>query len=625
MKSHLSFSFILCLMLALYKWASAQDTLPLLRNVAIAYEKGTRNNNGQPGVHYWQNFASYHIDVHFTPDTRLIWGKENILYVNNSPDTLSYFWFKLYPNFYQRGAVRNTAVLPQDLTDGVQIGSYAIDGVPQDADRLNIRGTNMIMPASRPLLPHDSVRIEIAFSYVLNKTSHQRTGEIEDGAYFIAYFFPRLAVYDDIDGWNTFPYNGLQEFYNDFCDFDVQIHVPDGYVVWATGNLLNADEVLQPQIVQRLHLAEQEDEIRFVIDSIDLQQKNVTQHHPVNTWHYQANDVTDFVFATSNRYVWQSTSLIVDSTTGRRTRVDAVYDLRHKDYEEVIDFARKTVKGISYYFPHWPYPYPHETVVDGLDQMEYPMMVNDNPLSNRASTIELTDHEIFHTLFPFFMGTNETKYAWMDEGWATLGEWILTPYIDSTIQDTYGIQAYDHFAGTEVDLPIMTPSTQEEGTDYYLNSYPKPALGYLYVRDMLGHALFEKALHHYMQTWHGKHPIPYDFFNAMNAGAGKNLNWFWKKWFFDPGFPDLAIDRVMHHGNQYRVVIRAVGNKPVPIDLKAYLQNGDSIQIHRDISCWEKGNREVLIPIKSSVRITRLVLGGLYDADVNKSNNTYTF
>jgi len=623
MKSCLSSGLLVIIILMTCQWTFAQDTLPTPRNIVAAYEKGTRSRDGQPGPHYWQNHARYDIDVHFTPDTRLIWGKETIVYVNNSPDTLSYFWFKLYPNFYQRGAARNTPVLPQDLTDGVQIGAYAINGIAQNPGRLNIRGTNMVMPATQPLLPHDSVHIDIQFSYVLNKTSHQRTGEIEEGAYFIAYFFPRIAVYDDIDGWNTFPYNGLQEFYNDFCDFDVSIHVPDGYVVWATGNLVNAQEVLQPQIAARLQKAETTDDIRFVIDTNDVLQRRVTMHQPENVWHYSARNVTDFVFATSNHYVWQSTSLIVDSATGRRTRVDAVYDPRHQDYPEVIHFARKTVEGISYYFPRWPYPYPHETVVDGLDQMEYPMMVNDNPLSNRASTIELTDHEIFHTLFPFYMGTNETKYAWMDEGWATLGEWLLTPYIDSTVHDPYGMQAYDHFAGTETDLPIITPSTQEEGTDYYLNSYPKPAMGYLYVRDMLGDEGFRRALHHYMQTWHGKHPMPYDFFYAMNAGAGRNLNWFWKKWFFDSGFPDLAIERVTHQGLRYQVTIRSLGNKPVPIDLHIYLQNGDSLQMHRDVSCWEKGNAIVNLSFQTTSPVKRMELGSLYDADVNSSNNSW--
>ncbi|MCL6523833.1 MAG: M1 family metallopeptidase [Thermoflavifilum sp.] len=603
--------------------AQAQDTLPTPRNIVQAYEKGTRQRNGLPGPNYWQNRARYDIDVYFTPETRLIAGKESIIYVNNSPDTLHYLWFKLYPNFYQRGAIRSSAVLPQDLTDGVQISAYRFNGVEQDPGRLTIQGTNMIMPAGKPLFPHDSVHIELNFSYELNKTSHQRTGEIEEGAYFVAYFFPRIAVYDDIDGWNTFPYNGLQEFYNDFCDFDVRIHVPDGYVVWATGNLMNAQEVLQPHIVQRLHAAETQDDIRFIIDSLDLQRHQVTQHHPMNVWHYVADDVTDFVFATSNRYVWQSTSLVVDPSTGRRTRVDAVYDPRHTDYAEVIYFARKTVEGISYFFPRWPYPYPHETVVDGLDQMEYPMMVNDNPLTNRASTIELTDHEIFHTLFPFYMGTNETKYAWMDEGWATIGEWILTPYIDSTIHDPYGMSAYDKLAGTEIDLPIMTLSTQEEGADYYLNSYPKPAMGYLYIRDMLGDSLFLKALHHYMQAWHGKHPMPYDFFYCMNAGAGKNLNWFWEKWFFDTGFPDLAIDQVTHHGNRFKVVIQMIGNKPVPVDLRVFMQNGDSLHVHRDISCWEKGNRQVELSFRVASPVVRMELGGLYDADVNPNNNVW--
>jgi len=544
----------------------AQSTLPMARNIQKAYENGTRSMDGTPGKNYWQNSADYRINVTFSPETRLLSGSEEITYNNASPDTLRQIWFKLYPNLYKEGSQRDQNIKPEDLSEGVQIGSLSIDGVTQDAGEAHVRGTNMIVDI-KPLAPGMKMRFNISFFYVLNKTSHIRTGEVEKGSYFIAYFFPRIAVYDDVHGWNRIPYTGTQEFYNDFCNFDTKITVPKDYVVWATGTLQNGDSVLASKYVQRIKEAETNDGITTIIDTTDLAQRNITTQNPTNTWHFKASDVTDFVFATSDHYIWKSSSLVVDPKTGRRTRVDAAFDPKHKDYFDVIHYARKTVEAMSYTFPKWPYPYPHETIYDGLDQMEYPMMVNDNPLENSADAIELTDHEIFHTMFPFYMGTNETRYAWMDEGWATIGEWIISPIIDSTIVDGYGMRPYDFAAGTEEDLPIITPSTQENGTDYYLNSYPKPALGYLYVKDMLGDKLFTKALHHYIKEWHGKHPIPYDFFYSMDKGSGKNLDWFWNNWFFEKGYPDLAIARVRKSGRKYTVTIESKGNKIVPVDL----------------------------------------------------------
>jgi hypothetical protein len=178
--------------------------------------------------------------------------------------------------------------------------------------------------------------------------------------------------------------------------------------------------------LQRLLKAEQVNDIVTVVDSTEFLTAT-TRNQAFNSWQFEADSVSDFVFACSDHYMWHSTSLVVDKKTNRRTRVDAVFNPKHKDYFTVINDARKTVEAMSYQFPKWPFPYPHETVFDGLDQMEYPMMVNDNPVEDHAESVELTDHEIFHTLFPFYMGINETKYAWMDEGWATIGEWIISP------------------------------------------------------------------------------------------------------------------------------------------------------------------------------------------------------
>ena len=415
-----------------------QAQTPIPRNIQRTYQSGTRSITGNPGKNYWQNTASYKINIHFVPDTRLLSGTESIQYYNNSPDTLHEIWFKLYPNIYEKGAERDLIFEPNDITDGVHLENLSVNSVGQDIDAMEIKATNMTLPIDG-LPPHQTMKLDLGFSYILNKTSHERTGEIDSGAFFIAYFFPRIAVYDDIDGWNKHAYTGRQEMYNDFCDFDVSITVPGDYIVWATGDLNNTVTVFQPGIVQKIKQAETSDQVTTIIDTTALRQKTVTNQAPTNTWHFKAENVTDFVFATSNHYIWKSSSLVVDPKTGRRTRVDAVFNPHHDDYYEVIHFARKTVELMSYNFPKWPFPYPHETIFDGLDQMEYPMMVNDNPLESRDLTISLTDHEIFHTMFPFYMGINETKYGWMDEGWATLAEWLLSPGIDSTIVDEYGM------------------------------------------------------------------------------------------------------------------------------------------------------------------------------------------
>jgi len=226
-------------------------------------------------------------------------------------------------------------------------------------------------------------------------------------------------------------------------------------------------------------------------------------------------------------------------------------------------------------------------------------------------------------MFPFYTGINETKYGWMDEGWATMGEWLISTMIDSTIADDYGIKYYETNAGKETDAPITTLTTQLDGMPMFLNSYVKPALGYLYVKDYLGDESFTKALHYYIQQWHGKHPLPYDFFNCINVGSGKNLNWFWKNWFFDKGAPDLAIEKVKKKGHKYHVTIKMQGNKAVPIDLNITLDDNSVIKQHANIGVWEKGETSTTISFKSYKDVVKIELGGLYNVDVNKADNRW--
>jgi hypothetical protein len=612
---------ILFTLLVISVCASGQVALPVPENIKTTFLKGTRSENGKPGGKYWQNSADYELDIHFYPETRLLTGTASITYINNSPDTLKEILFKLYPNLYKKGSPRDNRIDENDVNDGIIIDQMMMNNRMVNLSSARMDATNMSIRSK--VNPGETTRFYITYHYTLNQKSHNRTGEVEPNSDFVAYFFPRVAVYDDIDGWNRYPYLGTAEFYNDFCNFKASITVPKNFLVWATGDLTNCGEVLAPTYCQRIQQAEQNDDVVYIVDSADLKKGGITADHATNTWKFEAKNVTDLVFATSDHYVWRSTSVMVDPSTKRRTRVDAVFNPKHKDYYQVVFDARKTVEAMSYNFPKWPFPYPHETVFDGLDQMEYPMMVNDNPLEDREQSIELTDHEIFHTMFPFYMGINETKYAWMDEGWATIGEWLISPMIDTSIVDTYGVARYAAASGTESDLPITTLSALQSGTAYFVNSYPKPAMGYLYVKEMLGDDLFHKALHHYIRTWNGKHPMPYDFFNSMNEGAGRNMNWFWKRWFFDNGYPDLGITTVNKKGNGWNILITAKGTKPVPVVLNITYTDGSKQVIRRDVSAWEKGYTTVNILVPTGKSIQKIELGDAHVPDKYKQDNVY--
>lgn len=604
--------------------AIAQVQLPVEEVFQKTYQKGTRDVTGKPGPKYWQNKADYDLDVEFNPKTRLLKGEVDIVYFNNSPDTLKQIWFKLYPNLYKAGTPRKSKISESDLGEGVKIEKMLINGQNTAVSTLNIDGTNMTLDVPT-LLPGKTIKFKILYNYILNKGSHIRTGQVDDeGSAFIAYFFPRVAVYDDVDGWNKYPYNGSEEFYNDFCNFKAEIKVPKNFVVWATGDLMNANQVLNASIARRLADAEKSDAVINVIDSFDIKNQTVTKPGNFNKFKFDAQNVSDFAFALSNHYLWKASSLVVDSATMRRTRVDAAFNPKHKDYYEVVDFARKTVEAMSFKFPKWPYPYAHETIFDGLDQMEYPMMVNDNPVTSREDAITLTDHEIFHTMFPFYMGINETKYGWMDEGWATIGEWLISPMIDSSIVDEYGVGPTASTSGVKDDSPIVTLTPDLKGIAFFTNSYPKPGLGYLFVKDYLGDALFTKALHQYINNWNGKHPMPYDFFNSMNAGSGKNLNWFWKRWFFEDGVTDMAIKSVTKTDNGgYNILIENKSNKPLPIDLTITYTDGSVEKKHENIGVWENGNTQYVHDLKTNKTIKKVVLGSAHVPDKDKKDNIF--
>lgn len=615
--------FVSIVFLLAYSNVSAQsDNLFIPRNIQKAYDKGTRSPDGRMEKNYWQNFSDYYIRVKFNPKTRLVEGEAIITYYNNSPDTLKKLVFRLAPNFYKKGVKRNVAVEPADVGDGVKISKLLINSrsfdinnpndVAQEGTILKARGTKIEPRGGR-------ATVEVNWSYTLNKGSHSRTGQIDEGSYFLAYFFPRITVYDDTEGWDEFEYMGEQETYFELSSFNVFVTVPKNYMVWGTGNLENPAEVLHESVLKKWTKALLSDKPLFIIDSADIKNKTISLKKKWNTFNFKTT-APDFVFALSDHYLWQGRNLVVDSSDYRKSFVTTAFNPIHKDFFEVNDISAKTLQVMSFDFPGVPYPYPHLTVVDGLDQMEYPMMINDNPTATRFDAITLTDHEIFHQLFPFWMGTNQTKYGWMDEGWATLGEWYISPLIDTTIVDDYGMDAIEYFSGLDWDTPIIT-STTELSRTRFINNYPKPALTYLYLWDMLGDSLFKSSLRFYMSEWNGKHPTPWDFFNCMNTASGKNLNWFWNAWYYQHGFPDLGIKSADKTEDGYSIKIESIGNKPVPVNLFITYTDNSTSKAHQTVEVWKDGNKFSEVIIKTDKKIKSITLGDVHDGDTDKKNN----
>ncbi len=619
MRKIILFTFII--LLVTVDFAQSQQ-LPVDRNTQIAYSKRTRDLNGLPGKAYWQNIGDYKIDISFDPTTRKVAGAVFIDYYNNSPDTLKILALKLYPNLYKGNAMRNTGISSSDLAEGMQISDLKVDGQAIDSKNQATRGTNMTIKGVQ-LMPLTKSSLSINFNYTLNKGSFTRTGQIDEGTFFIAYFFPRITVYDDIDGWNQYAYLGKEEFYNDYGNFKVAITVPGKYYVWATGDQTNRNEIYQQNIIDRITKAELHNDIVDIITKDDLKNGNILKNGETNTWKFKADEVTDFAFAVSRNYIWKSSSLIVDSISKRRTRVDAVYNPGHESYTPVVNYNRKTVNIISNTFPGIPFPYSHLTIVDGLDAMEYPMMVNNLPFEEPKDVVEFTAHEVFHTMFPFYVGTNETKYSFMDEGWATMSEFMFHSRIAPEVPLNYDLGSVNDFAGLAEDVPVMTPTTQLYGNARYADKDLKPALALWYVKDLIGEKKFAEATRYYIYTWAGKHPTPYDFFSCMNRGANIDLNWYWQKWYFDKAIPDLAISKVTTTNRNLLVTISNVGGAPVPIHLTIYFSNGEKQAVYRSIKVWQKANKFDL-QIQGKAKIVKITLGDPYDADINPVDNSWS-
>ncbi len=600
-------------------------TLPMPRAVQQTYAKGTRLPNGMPGPNYWENHGRYAITLTAAPPNRTVTGSETITYINNSPDTLPGVVIKLFLNNHKPGAPRNGGAAPDYLTSGVHIDHFAVNGQPAQWQESSRVFTWQPVRLPTALAPHDSVRLAFDWHYEISKQAG-REGMLDSTTYYLAYFYPRVAVYDDYNGWDTMDFTGSQEFYSDFNDYDVTIRAPANFIVWGTGTLANADAVLQPAPLARYRASFTTDTTIHVATHSDVVSHQVTRQDSLNSWHFTATNIPDVAFAVSDHYDWDAASVLVDDAAHRRASVQAAFNDTAQDFHHMVHFAHDALDYFSHRWPGVPYPYPKSTIVQGSADMEYPMMVNDGSNADTTFSRFVVEHEIAHTYFPFYMGINETRYGFMDEGWATTFEYLISVDNMGLARETafykqFRVNRWIHDTSPLADIPIITPEDVLKGAAYGDNAYGKASLGYLAVKDLLGDATFRKALHAYIERWHGKHPIPWDFFNTFNDVAGKDLNWFWRDWYFSNNYIDLALTDVQKTGNGYTVTVQNVGGMDAPFNLLAHYADGSTDSLHQTPAVWEANQQRATVTLPTRKSLTALDMDGGIFMDADTTNN----
>jgi len=625
----ISNKLLLFFLLSITLELSGQQDLYIPQNIKPAYENGTRSYDGNPGVEYWQNSSGYKINVEFDPFTYKISGSEEITYYNNSPDTLKRIVLRLYPNVFKKGSTRDYPLSPEGVTDGMILNRISVNKREinlENSSVFRVVNTVATIYLYEYLPPHSSLTIETDWTFYLLPETRLRVGVYDSTTSFVGYWYPQIAVYDDIEGWDYYNYGGQEEFYNDFSNFDVRITVPNDFGVWATGELQNPGEVLSENIYQKYLQAKKSDTVVRIITPEDLNSSTVySNSNDKNTWHFKAENVTDFAFAVSDHYLWDGVKAVIDSLNDKSVFIHAAYPPDSPDFSEVAEISKNLAQYFSEEMPGVNFPFPSFTAFNnGRDGggMEFPMMINDGSNNVYENTVSLTAHEMAHQYFPFYVGTNEKKYAFMDEGLAVILPFKymenLTGFNSRLVRN---ISAYRSIAGTEDDIPQIIPSLSLTYIAYRNSAYDRSSIAYEILRDLLGDDLFLKALQEFIRRWNGRHPIPYDFYFTFNDAAGQNLNWFWKPWFFEMGFPDLELSRIEKVDGGYKILIKKIGNLPVPVRCKIYFEDGTEDELYKNAGAWKDLNDEYSIEYESTKTIKEVVLTGENIPDINPDND----
>lgn len=603
-----------------------------------AIDAGTRTETGTPGPNYWSNYAVYEIDAVVSPATNTLRGEARITYQNNSPDNLQILLIKLYQNVNKAGSPRTRTL---NTTNGVQLASVLIDGAPMiesgDLDRpgYDIDGTLMYIRLPEPLSSGESIELRIAWTFAIPPVPNSRMGQ--DGeVYYLAYWYPQLAVYDDVHGWDEDPYLGAGEFYMGYADYTVNITVPEGWLVSATGTLQNPEAVLGETVRRRLERAMAGDEVISIVPAEERRAGVSTRRSRAGalTWRFEAENVRDFAFGTSDRYVWDATSAEVGDLDGddvmERTLIHAFYRPERTYWKRAAEFGQYSIEYLSDFL--WPYPWPHMSIVEGLigGGMEYPMITLIGSDRDDYSLLSVTIHEIAHMWFPMLVGSNEKTYTWMDEGLTRFnqngGLWDFFPDVDPWDPESPRIGRYYRIAGSGHEVESMRHGDRYplSGSARGIASYGKPALGLRAMQGIYGDEKFLAAYREYGRRWLYKHPTPYDLFNTFEDVLGEDLDWFWSSWIYETWTLDQAVTGVETGRDEVVVTVTDKGLIPMPVLLRVTYLDGRTEERKVPVDVWLEGRRQTAVAFPGG-RVQKVEIDPEnYLPDVDKKNNVWT-
>ena len=615
--------------------AQVADSSPF-RRLDLPAPNDMRAASGAPGARYWQNRADYDIEATLDTARHEIRGRERIRYTNESPDTLRFLWLQLDQNIFAAQSINRSAPPPPLLFAGVPFemavtgpaGGFTIDTLRADDNRLetHLWDTMLRVDLQRALAPGETIELVVAWHFTVPVNGAARMGR--DGfLYEIAQWFPRLAVYDDVHGWNTLPYIGPGEFYLEYGDIHARITVPSGFVVAATGRLMNPESVLTREQQARWRRAVEGDSTVAIITAAEAGTPDArASRGPWTTWTFNAQNVRDFAFAAAPNFQWDAVRL-ANGPPSPPTMIQTFYRPGAPNWAEAIRMARHAIAAHSRWLP---YAYPQATVVEGpIQGMEYPMIVFVPPDTSRHSLSWVLMHELGHEWFPMMVGSDERRYPWMDEGFNsfidlyTVSEyWRGDAHADSVLNGPLTSYAANAVPGRE--QPMITPPAEVKNV--YWTAYQKPALMMRLLREeVLGREAFDAAFREYARRWQFRHPQPADFFRTMENVSGRALDWYWRQWVYTTSRLDQSVESVVAAGrDSTRLVLGYRREMVMPAEIRITYADGTDEVRRLPVEMWNYGTRYNLMMATGGRRITRVEIDPRRAyPDMDRANNRW--
>ena len=588
-----------------------------------------RTGSGAPGPDYWQQEVDYRIEASLEPDTRRIGASARITYTNHSPDPLDYLWLHLEQNVFRADSIGSRvgrrAAVAQNRPFGEGIRLRSLEAAKGELEyRVYDTLARVELPEAIP--PGGGVfEFDLSWEFLIPEQVFRRFGIESAGQgeiFEVAQWFPAVAVYDDVHGWNTDPYIGTGEFYTNFGDYDVRLRVPWDHLVVATGSLLNPEAVYTAEQLERLQRARTSSDTVFVRAPDEVgDPRSRPARGGILEWHFSAERVRTFAWASSKAF-------IQDAANSDGVLVQSVYPAEALPvWEQSTQMLKSALEGLSRRW--YPYPWPVATNVSGSEGgMEYPMLIFCGGRASERALWEVVAHEIGHNWFPMLVNTDERRHAWMDEGFDT--------FLTSTIREDWfgpsagmpkeGAAAMAEGMLDEDLLPVETPPDHLPLRLLGRLQYSKSAAGLKLLREVvLGEERFDYAFKKYIERWAFKSPRPADFFRCMEDAAGANLAWFWRGWYLESAWLDQAVGRIVHSDGESltRVEFENRGPWVMPLEYRITWDDGEQEDFRLPVEVWFHSDRIVeLLPAGRRVRHV-LVDPEERLPDVDRSNNAF--